>query len=265
MRPGDMQIKSGRLPPGAIGHNRAVVRSNFAFMPPEGVLKSRLPNYDATVVRFLAAPVMGAKFAQFILEISPGGGANRPQVEADIQQFYYVLSGSVEACVGDLKPQVLDVGGFIYAPPRVPVTLRNIAASLARVIGLRKRFEAIHLPVPEATISHRHQVPVTNHTGLDGRGFQFLLPEADLRFDFEMNLMHFKPGAYFPDVETHVMEHGLFMLEGQGLYYLGDQWHEIWVDDFIWMGGFCPQQFYPTGFGDASYLLYKNVNRDVPL
>jgi (S)-ureidoglycine aminohydrolase len=55
------------------------------------------------------------------------------------------------------------------------------------------------------------------------------------------------------------------MLEGQGLYLLGDDWHEIWADDFIWMGPFCPQQFYPTGFGEAVYLLYKNMNRDVPL
>jgi (S)-ureidoglycine aminohydrolase len=100
---------------------------------------------------------------------------------------------------------------------------------------------------------------------MEGRGFQFLLPYGDMRFDFEMNLMWFKPGVCFPAVETHVMEHGLYMLEGQGLYFLDQDWHEIWERDFIWMGGFCPQQFYPTGHGDACYLLYKNVNRDVAL
>ncbi|HEY4254046.1 MAG TPA: hypothetical protein VGM87_22755, partial [Roseomonas sp.] len=69
----------------------------------------------------------------------------------------------------------------------------------------------------------------------------------------------------FPAVETHVMEHGLLMLEGQGLYYLSGTWHEIWAGDFIWMGAFCPQQFYPTGGGRSVYLLYKNVNRDIAL
>jgi (S)-ureidoglycine aminohydrolase len=46
---------------------------------------------------------------------------------------------------------------------------------------------------------------------------------------------------------------------------LGRTWHEVWKDDFIWMGPYCPQQFYPTGWGDAAYLLYKDVNRDVDL
>jgi (S)-ureidoglycine aminohydrolase len=32
-----------RVPPGAIGDNRGVVRHNYAFIPPEGVLVSRLP------------------------------------------------------------------------------------------------------------------------------------------------------------------------------------------------------------------------------
>src|SRR3954452_14974067 len=73
------------------------------------------------------------------------------------------------------------------------------------------------------------------------------------------------PAGGFPAVETHIMEHGLYMLEGQGLYLLGDDWHEIWADDFIWMGSFCPQQFYPTGYGRAVYLLYKDVNREVAL
>ena len=62
------------VPPGAIGHNRGIVRRNYAFLPPEGVLQSRLPHYAGTVVRFLAAPSLGAKFVQFVLEIAPGGG-----------------------------------------------------------------------------------------------------------------------------------------------------------------------------------------------
>ncbi|MGL4285849.1 MAG: (S)-ureidoglycine aminohydrolase [Phreatobacter sp.] len=265
MHPSSFKLSPGRLPPGAIGHNRGVVRPNYAFMPPEGVLKSRLPAYDQTVVRFLAAPVLGAQFAQFVLEIAPGGGSNRAVVEAGIQHFFFVLAGSAVIRVGAGQPTELTKGGFAYIPPGVPFTLNNDSGAETRVLGLRKRFEAIDLPVPEPIVSHRDRVPRENPTGLEGRGFQYLLPFGDMRFDFEMNLMWFQTGASFPDVETHIMEHGLYMLEGQGLYFLGDEWHETWVDDFIWMGGFCPQQFYPTGFGDVEYLLYKNVNRDVAL
>jgi (S)-ureidoglycine aminohydrolase len=256
---------TGRVPPGAIGHNRGVVAPNYAFMPPEGVLVSRLPQFEKTIARILAAPVLGARFAQYVLEIDSGGGTREPVREEGIQHFFYVLSGDVSVSVAAGGTLALVPGGFAYVPPGTAFSLRNDGAGPARVLALRKRYEPISLQRPEPIVSHRDAVPLTNHTGMEGRGFQFLLPYGDMRFDFEMNLMWFKPGVCFPAVETHVMEHGLYMLEGQGLYLLGTEWHEIWERDFIWMGGYCPQQFYPTGQDDACYLLYKNVNRDVAL
>jgi (S)-ureidoglycine aminohydrolase len=264
MHPRDLNIPPGRPLPGAVGHNRGVVRPNYAFMPPEGVLKSRLPQYEATDVRFLAAPALGARFAQFVLEVAPGGGTRAPMAEPGIQHFYFVLSGSAVLQV-DGRAEQKDRGGFLYAPPGVPVAIRNEGSAPARILGLRKRYEAIDRAAPAPILSHERDVPRTNHTGLEGRGFQHLLPFGDLAFDFEMNLMWFGPGTYFPAIETHIMEHGLYMLQGQGLYLLGTEWHEIWADDFIWMGAFCPQQFYPTGPDEAAYLLYKDVNRDVAL
>ena len=266
MRPHQLPQVQGRPAVGAIGHNRGVVAPNYAFMPPEGVLVSRLPHFDKTIVRILAAPVLGACFAQYVLEIEPGGGTRAPFAEEGIQHFFYVLSGEVSFELAGSPANAFTAGSFAYLPPDTGFTLRNEGTEPARVLALRKRFEPVAgLPVPDPILSHRDAVPMTNHTGKEGRGFQFLLPYGDMRFDFEMNLMWFKPGTCFPDVETHVMEHGLYMLEGQGLYFLGRDWHEIWPQDFIWMGGYCPQQFYPTGFDEACYLLYKNVNRDVVL
>jgi (S)-ureidoglycine aminohydrolase len=257
---------TGHVPPGAIGHNRGVVERNYAFMPPEGVLVSRLPQFEKTIARILTAPVMGAAFAQYKLEIAEGGGTPAPFGEECIEHFYYVLAGEVTLCVEGGESRALAAGGFAYLPSGTRFTLRQTGTERADVLALRKRYEpAPGLAPPEPILSHRDSVPMTNHTGMAGRGFQFLLPYGDMRFDFEMNLMWFKPGVCFPAVETHVMEHGLYMLEGQGLYLLGRDWHEIWAGDFIWMGGYCPQQFYPTGYGDTCYLLYKNVNRDVAL
>lgn len=266
MRPHQLPQIAGRPAVGAIGHNRGVVAPNYAFMPPEGVLVSRLPHLEKTIVRILAAPVLGAAFAQYVLEIEPGGGTRAPFAEDGIQHFYYGLSGEAAFSIDGQGATPFRKGSFAYLSPGTSFSLRNDSAEPVRVLALRKRYEpASGLAVPEPILSHQDAVPVTNHTGMEGRGFQFLLPYGDLRFDFEMNLMWFKPGTCFPDVETHVMEHGLYMLEGQGLYFLGQDWHEIWARDFIWMGGYCPQQFYPTGFDDACYLLYKNVNREVAL
>lgn len=266
MQPHRIPLAPGHLAPGAIGHNRGVVRPNYAFMPPEGVLISRLPHYEKTVVRILAAPVLGARFAQYLFEMAPGGGSVRPLAEEGLQHFFYLLEGEASFALAGGPATAMTAGGFAYVPPGESFALRNESTAPLRMLALRKRYEpAEGLAAPDPILSHRDQVPVTNHTGADGRGFQFLLPWGDLRFDFEMNLMWFDPGASFPAVETHVMEHGLYMLEGQGLYRLGDEWHEIWAEDFIWMGGFCPQQFYPTGFVKSAYLLYKNVNREIAL
>ena len=252
-----------RVPPGAIGHNRGVIRHNYAFIPPEGVLVSRLPQYQGATVRFLAAPSLGAKFAQFVLEIDAGGGTAAPFVD-DVQTFFYVLSGTATLTI-DGAVHELQAGGYAYLPPATQFSL-NAESGPARVLGLRKRWQsAPGLMPPAAFAGRRDDANQTNHTGLQGRGFVHLTGYGDMRHDFEMNLMYFDPGTCFPAVETHIMEHGLYMLEGQGLYFLGEDWHEIWANDFIWMGSYCPQQFYPTGYDRAVYLLYKDVNRDVAL
>ena len=86
-----------------------------------------------------------------------------------------------------------------------------------------------------------------------------LLPEDPAR-NFAVNTMTYQPGAALSMVEVHVMEHGLLMLEGGGIYRLGDQWYPVSAGDFIWMGPFCPQWFGALGKQPAKYLIYKDWN-----
>ena len=58
------------------------------------------------------------------------------------------------------------------------------------------------------------------------------------------------------------MEHGLLMLEGQGIYRLADSWYPVQHGDVIWMASYCPQWFVAMGKGPSRYLYYKDVNRD---
>ena len=73
--------------------------------------------------------------------------------------------------------------------------------------------------------------------------------------------MTYQPGAILPMVESHVMEHGLLMLEGQGIYRLGDRWYPVVAGDFIWMAPYCLQWFGALGKVPAKYLIYKPWNR----
>ena len=104
-------------------------------------------------------------------------------------------------------------------------------------------------------------VPLNGDVDLEVRS---LLP-ADASLDFAVNTMTFAPGAALGMVEVHVMEHGLLMLEGAGIYRLGDAWYPVERGDFIWMAPFCPQWFAAVGKVPAKYLIYKDWNRSPAL
>ena len=253
-------MEQGIIPPGVAGHNRSMVDPNFAIMPPEGILESRLPGWPGTRVFFQTSPQMGAKFVQALLAMPPGGTGVPGRFEG-ISHFYYVTEGVCDIIIGSERHS-LTAGGYAYLPPGTAHSLSTSEG--ARISWLRKKFVDAGLGLPPAIISHTSEVRHTlRHT--IGRSWQHLLPEEDLRYDMAMNILHFRPGTHFAMIETHIMEHGLLMLAGQGMYLLGRTWHEVWKGDFIWMGPYCPQQFYPTGWSDAAYLLYKDVNRDVDL
>ena len=73
--------------------------------------------------------------------------------------------------------------------------------------------------------------------------------------------MAYEPGAALAQVEIHVMEHGLLMLEGGGIYRLGNHWYPVQTGDFIWMAPYCPQWFGALGKTRAKYLICKDWNR----
>ena len=64
--------------------------------------------------------------------------------------------------------------------------------------------------------------------GTDGRWVttRFVDPD-DLRHDMHVNIVTFQPGAVIPFAETHVMEHGLYVLEGKAVYRLNQDWVEV--------------------------------------
>jgi (S)-ureidoglycine aminohydrolase len=80
-----------------------------------------------------------------------------------------------------------------------------------------------------------------------------------------VNIVTFRPGGRIPFAETHVMEHGLYVLEGTARYLLNTDWVEVGPGDFMWLRAFCPQACVATGTGNFRYLLYKDVNRHPPL
>jgi len=80
-----------------------------------------------------------------------------------------------------------------------------------------------------------------------------------------VNIVSIEPGGVIPFMETHVMEHGIYILQGKGVYKLNDDSVEVEAGDFLWLRAFCPQSCYAGGPDTFRYLLYKDVNRHMPL
>jgi (S)-ureidoglycine aminohydrolase len=256
----DRQPSEGRMAQSGLVVSRAVVRRNYAILPPEGVAASVLPEWRETVARVLAAPAIGARFVEYLLDVSPGGGTNQ-SLREDVQMFLFVLAGQAELDLNGRSAR-LGPGAFAYGRPGTRFTLR--ATSELRLLWLKKVYVPISTMRPADLIGDETKVTGETYMGVEGLLLKSLLP-AGVAYDMAMNVFTFPPGYSLPMIETHVMEHGLYFLQGQGLYYLGETWSEVKAGDFIWMGPYVPQSFYATSTTPSRYLYYKDVNRDVEL
>jgi (S)-ureidoglycine aminohydrolase len=243
-------------------HSRTRVGRRHALMPLEGYPASRLPTWPDAQVKVLASPALGAHFVQYLIDL-PAGKRGSFAAEAGLETFFHVLSGSGQFQDGAGKKTAIVPGHFGLTPPDTSTTF--IAGDTLRLLVLRKRYEsAPGVALFRGVYGNEADVPKQVWAENPHSLLQTLIPD-ELAFDMAMNIFTFDPGFGLPVVETHVMEHGLFFLQGKGLYYLEDRWMEVEADDFIWMGPYCPQSFYATGPAPARYLYYKNVNRDVAI
>ncbi|UQN08183.1 (S)-ureidoglycine aminohydrolase [Deinococcus sp. QL22] len=242
-----------------LGQTRSVVAPEFALLTPETFIRTSVAEWENTRCTVHIAPVIGqgARFTQFTAEMAPGAVASAPP--HDIQRFVFVLDGEVELQVGG-GTHCLGEYGYAYLPAGTEHTLR--AQNAARVAVFEKRFhlQAQTLPAPEVCIGNERAVPGTEFEGDPDLIARKLLPDTP-NFDFIVTTMSYAPGATLPYVEIHYMEHGLLMLEGEGLYRLGERFLPVTQGDVIWMGAHCPQWFGALGKRWSKYLLYKDMNR----
>ncbi|HEU5267875.1 MAG TPA: bifunctional allantoicase/(S)-ureidoglycine aminohydrolase [Jatrophihabitans sp.] len=251
--------------------DRAVFTQAYAVLPKgtmRDIVTSFLPFWDDTRLWVIARPLSGfaETFSQYIVEVAPGGGSDRPEVDPDAEAVLFVVDGSVHLFIDEVSHE-LQPGGYAYLPPGTAWSLRNTDTAPARFHWIRKAYQRVDgLDAPPAFVTNERDVdpipmPDTNGAWTTTR---FVDP-ADLRHDMHVNIVNFEPGGAIPFPETHVMEHGLYVLEGKAVYLLNRDWVEVEAGDFMWLRAFCPQACYAGGPGRFRYLLYKDVNRHVPL
>jgi (S)-ureidoglycine aminohydrolase len=239
---------------GHLGQTRSSQHRNHLLLTADTFVRTTLPGMKACAAIVHAAPAMSAAFTQYTTEFEAGGELGGTAT----QRFLYVMEGALTIELNK-KRSKLTTGGYAYIPEGT--AHRVLAATAARAVVIEKPYLTLNsVKRPSHIISSEDEI--SSHALNDDPDVQVkcLLPD-DPSFDFAVNTMVYQPGAALSQVEMHVMEHGLVMLEGGGIYRLGDSWYPVTVGDFIWMGPWCPQWFGAIGKVPAKYLIYKDWNR----
>jgi (S)-ureidoglycine aminohydrolase len=239
------------------GQTRTRVAARHALIAPDGHVKSTVPGINGAATVIVINPALGARFAQVLVTFEAGGRADF--AGSEIETAGYIETGGATLKIGAEKAKC-GAGGFFFAPAGADWSITAPKAG-TRVTLFQKKFQSLAgAGAPRAIIGDAADVKGQPFLGDPDARLQVLLPDAP-EFDLAMNIFTYQPGATLPFVETHVMEHGLLMLAGQGVYRLEEAWYPVAAGDAIWMAPYCPQWFVAMGKAPASYLYYKDVNR----
>ena len=237
-----------------LGTTRSSQQPNHLLLTPDTFVRTTLPGMKGCAAIVHVSPALGAKFTQYTAEFEADG----EMVGTRAQRFIFVMEGAVKLEASDKRSKLI-AGGYAYVPSGT--THRITATQKSRVAVIEKPYTSLAgTAPPHVIVSHEDNVtslPLGDDPDLQVKS---LLPD-EMSLDFAVNTMLYQPGAALSMVEMHVMEHGLVMLEGGGIYRLGDSWYPVTAGDFIWMGPWCPQWFGAIGKIPAKYLIYKDWNR----
>ena len=263
--------RDGLPPQTALHTGRAIFTTAYAVIPRvvmTDIVTSSLPGWARTRAWIIARPMSGFSetFSQYIVEVEPGGGSDTPEPDAGVEGVVFVTEGRLRLTL-DGAAHHLAPGGYAFVPPGMAWALHNAGEKPARFHWIRKLYEpAPGWPVPAPVVTNEQDHTPAAMPGTKGVWATTRFVSNDnLSHDMQVNIVTFQPGGSIPFEETHVMEHGLYVLEGKAVYKLNSDWVEVEAGDFMWLRAFCPQACYAAGPGPFRYLLYKDMHRHARL
>lgn len=238
------------------GFTRSVYKRDHALITPESHVFASLPGWMETSAAYFISPGAGSHFTMFLAKMEESSSSGLPP--ADTERFVFVIAGEVLLLTGLEDSQKLSVNSYVYLPPNMEHVLQS--ESTATIVIFERRYQKLTRKYPEMIVGLTHSQPVLEVPG-EVFVLRKLLPTSE-EYDFNIHVMDFEPGDYLNVKEVHYNQHGLLMLEGRGIYRLGENWYPVQAGDAIWMAPFLPQWYGALGRTRTRYLLYKDANRD---
>ena len=251
----------------ALVTDRAAFTNAYAVIPAgtnRDIVTSALPFWTGMRMWVLSRPMTGFSetFSYYVVELEMDGGSTQPETDSNAEGVLFVVGGSLALTISG-KEYFMMEGGYAFIPAGTKWTLKNTACDKTVFHWVRKAFVAVKgLAAPEAFVVNERDIASIAMPDSDGKWStkRFVDPN-DARHDMHVNIVTLTSGGLISFSETHVMEHGIYILSGKAVYRLNEDWVEVEAGDFIWLRAFGPQACYAAGDGPFRYLLYKDVNR----
>ncbi|CAE6191869.1 unnamed protein product [Arabidopsis arenosa] len=160
-----------------------------------------------------------------------------------IERLVFVVEGAVTLTNTSSSSKTLTVDSYAYLPPNFHHSLNCVES--ATLVVFERRYEHLGSHTTELIVGSTDKQPLLETPG-EVFELRKLLP-VSLAYDFNIHIMDFQPGEFLNVKEVHYNQHGLLLLEGQGIYRLGDNWYPVQAGDVIWMAPFVPQWYAALG------------------
>ncbi|XP_043718298.1 (S)-ureidoglycine aminohydrolase isoform X1 [Telopea speciosissima] len=238
------------------GFTRSMYKGDHALITPESHVFSPLPDWTNTLGAYLITPAMGSHFVMYLAKMQANSKSGLPP--KDVERFLFVVQGMVTLTNMSGMNHRLVVDSYAYLPAGFEHSLMSNTS--ATLVVFERRYANLESFIPEPVIGSTDMQQLLETPG-EVFELRKLLPTS-APYDFNIHIMDFQPGEYLYVKEVHYNQHGLLLLEGQGIYRLGDSWYPIQTGDVIWMAPFVPQWYAALGKTRSRYLIYKDVNRN---
>lgn len=243
--------------------NRSVIKpGSYALIEPDGLVENVVPGFEDVSISILSSARLGATFNDYIAEFHENGKNERGfGAGENVQSFVFVVSGKLIVSDGEEEYELTEKG-YAYFPAGETMYLKNGQSETTEVYLYERLYEPLEGYEPHRVVGNANDVEPVAYEGMEDVLLWDLLPADDLGFDMNMHILSFEPGGSHGYIETHYQEHGAYLLSGQGMYNLDNEWYPVEKGDYIYMGPYVPQAAYAVGRDEPlSYVYSKDANR----
>ncbi|UUX35321.1 (S)-ureidoglycine aminohydrolase [Fundicoccus culcitae] len=243
--------------------SRSIIKKGiYALIEHDGLVKNSIPGFENVNITIMSTPAIGASFVDYIVEFLEGGKNERGFGGEGVETFAYVISGKLRVSDGK-ETYELTEGGYAFFPASQLMYFENGQEEMTEVFLYKREYEAVEGYEAYQIVGNKKDLTPIEYEGMKDVLLWDFLPTNDHGFDMNIHILEFQPGASHGYIETHYQEHGAYLLSGQGMYNLDNNWYPVEKGDYIFMGRYVPQAAYAVGRDEPlAYIYSKDANRD---